>query len=429
MPRPRGSFKTPSLVLHKASGKAVVRIDGKDHYCGDYGTAEAKQVYDRVIAEWILRGRQPVPGPTDVQPASSTVSQLIAAYWRHAQDYYRHADGTPTSEVDCIRQALRPLRRLYGATPVTSFGPLALKALQREMAAPTTLVDPKTGETVERRGWCRTNINRAVTRIKTAFKWAVGNELIPANVYHAIAAVPGLRVGRTLARENERVMPVDDADVDAVLPQVSPQVRAMIELQRVTGMRPGEVVTMRGCDIDMSSSPWMYKPASHKTAHHGHSREIYLGPRAQEILRPFLRTDLSGFLFSPADAETDRRAALHDRRRTAINVGNAPGTNRVGNPKWKLGKRYTSDSYRKAIARACDAADRWAKGGMVIGNDERVVARWHPHQLRHTAATEFRKRFGLEAASVVLGHKTLNVTEVYAEKNVAAAQRIMAEVG
>jgi integrase len=66
---------------------------------------------------------------------------------------------------------------------------------------------------------------------------------------------------------------------------------------------------------------------------------------------------------------------------------------------------------------------------MVIGNDERVVARWHPHQLRHTAATEFRKRFGLEAASVVLGHKTLNVTEVYAEKNVAAAQRIMAEVG
>jgi integrase len=53
----------------------------------------------------------------------------------------------------------------------------------------------------------------------------------------------------------------------------------------------------------------------------------------------------------------------------------------------------------------------------------------HPHQLRHTAATELRKTHGLEAAQVILGHKTLTVTQLYAEKNVEAAMKIMAEIG
>jgi site-specific recombinase XerC len=37
--------------------------------------------------------------------------------------------------------------------------------------------------------------------------------------------------------------------------------------------------------------------------------------------------------------------------------------------------------------------------------------------------------YGLEAAQVILGHRTLAVTEIYAEKNVAAAMKIMGEVG
>ena len=53
----------------------------------------------------------------------------------------------------------------------------------------------------------------------------------------------------------------------------------------------------------------------------------------------------------------------------------------------------------------------------------------NPHQLRHNAATRLRKDYGLEAAQVILGHKTLAVTEIYAEKNLQAAQKIMGEVG
>jgi integrase len=87
------------------------------------------------------------------------------------------------------------------------------------------------------------------------------------------------------------------------------------------------------------------------------------------------------------------------------------------------------DTYRRAIARAADAADAWEKGGQVIRNDQRIVPRWHPHQLRHSAATEIRRQFGIEAAQHVLGHRTLAVTQLYAEKNDDIAKRVAAAIG
>jgi len=54
---------------------------------------------------------------------------------------------------------------------------------------------------------------------------------------------------------------------------------------------------------------------------------------------------------------------------------------------------------------------------------------WHPHQLRHNAATRLRKHYGLEAAQVILGHSTMDTTEMYAEQDAETAMKIMAEVG
>jgi integrase len=276
-------------------------------------------------------------------------------------------------------------------------------------------------------GWRRTSVNKHIGRVKHVFKWATAHELIPPNVHHALATVDGLRRGRSDAPESDPVRPVPEAYVDAVLPLVSRQVAAMIRLQLLTGMRPGEVVAMRTADIDTAGKLWLYIPESHKTQHHGHTRTIYLGPQAIEVLRPFLRTDLAAPLFSPAEAEAERRAAAHAARKTPLKYGNSPGTNRRGTS--RIGDHYTVTSYRAAIRRASDRADAWAKGGLVIANEERVIPRWHPHRLRHNAATFLRRQYGLEAAQLILGHKTLSVTEIYAEKNVEAAKRIMAEVG
>jgi site-specific recombinase XerC len=38
-----------------------------------------------------------------------------------------------------------------------------------------------------------------------------------------------------------------------------------------------------------------------------------------------------------------------------------------------------------------------------------------------------RAEHGLEHAQIILGHRTLTATQIYAEKNVAAAKKIMME--
>ena len=98
---------------------------------------------------------------------------------------------------------------------------------------------------------------------------------------------------------------------------------------------------------------------------------------------------------------------------------------------WRAGSGcYDNDAYRRAVTRACDLADRQAhKDNPEAKADKRLFPRWHPNQLRHTVATELRRRYGLEAAKVVLGHSELETTQVYAERDLAAAARIMAEVG
>jgi len=135
-------------------------------------------------------------------------------------------------------------------------------------------------------------INQRIGRIIRMYKWAVAEEIVPETIHRALKTVTGLERGRSEARETEPVRPVPDAIVDATLPHVLPPVRAMIELQRLTGARPGEVRIMRACDLDTSGPIWLYRPHTHKTKHKGKDRIIALGPKAQAVLMPFLKLDL-----------------------------------------------------------------------------------------------------------------------------------------
>lgn len=426
--RARKPARVPKYRVHKASGQGYVVLNGKAVYLGRHDTPEARRRYHQVIAEWLAAGRQ-----SPAERSSITIKELMARYWRHAQSYYVHPDGTPTSQLTAIRDALRPLKQLYGTTRAYDFTPLAYKAVRQQ------LVD---------RGLARTTVNQSMDKIKRMFRWAVENELVPSDVYHALQAVAGLRKGRCEAREPEPVRPVPAGHIDAIHPFVSRQVWAMIQVQLLTAARPGEVVAMRPRDLDMSGRVWTYRPAQHKTAHHGHQRVIYIGPRAQEVLRPFLSRPVSAFMFSPAEAEAERRARLHENRKTPLSCGNRPGTNRVANPARPLGDVYTVAAYRRAIARACDLAfpppaslsrregetvKAW-KARLTPRQKRELAAwrrehRWHPHQLRHNAATELRKEFGLETARVLLGHRSAVITEVYAELDQARAIEAILQVG
>ncbi len=58
MPRKPGNV--PAYSHHRSSGQAIVRISGRDHYLGPHDSPESREKYDRLIAEWLSNGRQPV---------------------------------------------------------------------------------------------------------------------------------------------------------------------------------------------------------------------------------------------------------------------------------------------------------------------------------------------------------------------------------
>jgi integrase len=398
--------RVPKYCRHRASGQAYVCIEGRMIYLGRYGSAASREEYNRLIAEWLAGGRR-----LHTNPQTITVAEVVAAFRRHAIGYY----GPTSKTAKNMDESVRPAVKLFARTPALEFGPLRLKAVRESMIAA---------------GRVRSNINRHISNIRGVFKWAAENELIPASVFHGLMAVKGLQAGRSGAVEGHAVKPVPVEHVEAVIPYVAPQVAAMIRLQLLTGMRPGEVVQMRGCDVDTTGELWIFRPARHKSAHRGHERSVYIGPRAQDIIRPFLKPDLSAYLFSPAEAERWRRAKLHGERKTPMSCGNRPGSNRSKSPKRKPGECYTTASYLVAVYRGCEKA--FPPPQELVGEALKTWSRehrWHVHQLRHTAATTLRKEHGLEAAQVILGHRTLTVTQVYAEKNVAAAQAVMAIVG
>jgi integrase len=232
--------------------------------------------------------------------------------------------------------------------------------------------------------------------------------------------------------------------VQLTLPHVLPPVAAMIQLQQLCGCRPGEIVQMRACDIDMTEKAWTFRPVRHKNKWRGMDRLIVLGPRAQKIVCGFLTMDTQSPLFSPAKALANRAFELRAKRKTRVQPSQQ--NRRAKARKRPPGFVYTRGAYTQAVAKGCDKADRFArqqaedavakaenrlpvKVPKMVPDNERLVPRWCPLQLRHLHGTEVRRAFGLEAAQVALGHSEACVTQVYAERNLALAEKVALEVG
>jgi integrase len=473
------SLRTPSLRRHKPSSLGVVTLNGKDHYLGNWPESQkappeaVRLAYDRLIAEWLASGRRLHPAPTEVENRSLAINQLMVAFLRHAEGHYRREDGKPTSEVTNFKLSFRPLKELYGTLAATEFGPLKLKAVRQRMAdarkyrARFQVEDGEEKTTLIRRIWehrlrradagcevlwdkkwrpaevlseekalSRGVINRRIGRIVRLFKWGVSEELVLESVWRALTTVRGLEKGRTTVKENDPVGPVAAEVVRETLPFLLPPVRAMAELQLLTGMRPGEVCAMRACDLDMTKDIWLYRPAQHKTRHRGKDRVVAIGPKAQDTVRPFLKLDTRAFLFSPRDAVAALRTRQRANRKSRVQPSQADRRKR--RPDREPGAAYTTNAYQHAVtkailtantANACNACKPLNPAERCQACQSSAVPHWHPHQLRHTHATEVRRRFGLEAAQVALGHSQAHIAEVYAERDMTLAANVAKQIG
>jgi integrase len=398
--------KIPSYRLHKASGQAVVVLSGQSHYLGIWQSPESKARYEQVVAEWLARNRQPSPEQAATSGGTGiSVSELILRYYKFTQSYYP-ADGDTTSEVRSIREALRPVRRLFGDQPAASFGPLALKAVRQAM------ID---------QGWCRTHVNHQVHRVRRMFRWGVSEELVPVSVYEALRSVAGLARGRCEVRESSPVEPAFWEHVEAIKPYCTRPVGTMLELQYLAAMRSCEVRAMRTCDIDRSNPEcWLYRPGSdrgehgkHKNAWRGQDRVIPLGPKAIAVLTPWLNEgDPTACLFQPrlaTEEANEKRRAKRQSRRTPRQAARR----RAPAPRRAPGVMYSSNTYAQSVARACK------KAGL----------RFRPYALRHGRKMEIEGSVSTEAARVVLGQKSVQATQHYGRLDVQRAVEVMARLG
>ena len=427
---PRLTKSVPTYRKH-SSGQARVTINGRDYLLGPWQSKVSIREYDRIIAEYLASGRSPSFG---IAEDRYTIAMLIRDYLRFAKSYYGTAT---TSEYHRIKLALRPLRDLYLNQCATEFGPVEFKAVRESMVESNLT---------------RQGVNSRMKKIVRAVKWAASEGKIPAAVFETLRLIPSLKSGRTKAPDTDPVVPVDDAIVDQTLTELPPIVGDMVRVQRLLGCRPSEICNLTPASFDQTKDVWIATLHCHKTMHHGHTRKIYVGPRAQAIIKPYLDRDAADHLFQPCEAMARRREETHKLRTTPLSCGNRPGKRNGGlagsNSRKKPGNAYSTESYRRAIHNACDRAfpapdplrqrrgesdaARWRRL-----SDAEVTAlkkwqsehRWSPNRLRHSRGTEIRKKYGLEAAQVSLGHTKADTTQIYAERDEELGMRVAREDG
>ena len=474
MPRTKkGTLPAYPTKPHNGQARLTVLLTNNKRICiylGPFASPESRQEYLRVLA--LLNANDgKFPVRDDGSPSTwLTLDQMAQRFWRHAETHYRLADGQPSREQDHFRSAMKPLLALFGKTFGHEFGPLAFKAVRQQIIDAKQILVQRTTSPETSACWLsedcvcyekqmaqwqgewhaveilkskpvlsRKVINQRMDHIKRFFAWCVSEELIPPSVHEALLRVAGLRRGHQGTREMPRVKPVSDEHIAATIPFLVPQLAAMIQLQPLIGARPTEVCLMRGRNImDRDKPVWKYvidpnevvsldepkgKLANlHKCAHldsadgHAKIKILPLGPRAQAILKAWLRENPDEFLFQPCEARAAQYAERRNRRKTPLYKSHLrhQARKRKAKPKRVPRDHYDRHSYAQAITRAARKAG---------------VPHWHPHQLKHVCGTKVREEHGAEAAQGYMGHEKLSTAELYAEKNWKLIEKIAIEMG
>ena len=397
----------PNYRLHKASGQAVVELDGRTFYLGKYGSKARREEYERRVAEYLGNGRKLPPTRVDT---GISCQELAIHYLEWAE---KHHVKQPKSLRHCKR-AMAFLVKHYGRISVDEFSARSLLYLQDQIVN-----SPNEGNE-QGKPLTRKTVNRYIGLIKQAFKFGTKFGFVAPNTHYALQVVDQLRKGHTTAPDNPNVKPVDPVIFEKTLPYLSKRVADMCRVQCLCAMRPQDICNIRACDIDRSGDVWLYRPPAHKTAHLGAVLTKYIGAAAQEILMPYLiekESTPEAFLFSPADTVRDRAVDLRKKRKNLSKKGEVQPSQqnrRKENPKKQPGEKYSTETYGRAVARACKRAG---------------VPPWSVNQLRHRAASDIRKTHGLEAAQVMCGHKNASTTEIYAEVNQEKGVQVAREMG
>lgn len=338
-PRTPRQPRQPGYCHHKASNQAYVRLDGRCFYLGVYGSPESHRRYASLIADH--HAGEPIDASARKRSRPLTVGELAEQYLnREAQRF-----GPRNKNTYGARYAMLALTEHHAGLRATEFRPRALRSIQAMLA-----------ET----GLARSEVNRRINRIRAAFRWAVGEELLPESIHAALTVVPGLRRGE--ARDNPPRGPVDPARVEETVSWLETHGRIgaarLVRFLRWTGCRPSEACGLQRSHLDLDHDPPLLVLVAHKTRDRiGEDRVLPLNHLAVEVVHEAL-----------ADTTTPDVPLFLSTR----------------------GDAYTANGLYQSIRAACRSLEQRP---------------WSPYQLRHLVATEAIAATGSEAATAaMLGH-------------------------
>jgi hypothetical protein len=280
----------PSYLLHKQSGQARVRINGRDVLLGPYGSDASRIEYGKLIAK--LAGGVPIDPIADSKRGSlprkesddpgPSVGEICLVFLKHAETHYVK-NGKRTSEYDCMKSVVRPLNELYGMLPAKDFGPLALKAVRQRFVEA---------------GWVRESCNKGVNRIRHIFKWGS----LKTNWWHLATLRNSSR--RAIAQGQDgsaRQRPQNCrrrcADRNGQETGSYAGSRFDRPATPLWGSFSGELLKLTTSIIDRTGDVWKADISDHKTVHHDQSRTLHFGPQGQLILAKYLSADPDAKLF------------------------------------------------------------------------------------------------------------------------------------
>ena len=395
----------PQMRRH-SSGQARVTLSGRTYYLGVFGSIEATEKYVTLIKQWEANGREalePVATVVTQQKKlpAKTMRQAFAEYESYLDETGRYRkNGKKTSERSMLTLAITELLEGCGDKPIHDLDESVLLIYRDKLERKPRLT--------------RKGINRKIQMIKRCLRWMRPRGIITRDQWLEFFALEPLKRGE-LPADRERTQPkraVSLDDVEAVADEAGQTVGTMMWIQVLTSMRPGEACAMRWQDIDMTpqlfegQACWTYHVAQAKTAHHGHKTSYPLPPQAQEMLI-HIGLGESGHVFSPKQAMQDRHDILREGRTT-------PPTkqmrDRDSGRRRTFKDHYTVGDYAQAVDRALARTK---------------VARFTPHELRHSFLTRGARKFGVIPTSKAANHRNISTTQGYLHAEPDDAMRVV----
>ena len=365
---------------------------------GDYNSEQSLEAYRRSAAYFTLHGEVPpwvsggsgkppadpvLPGSDDI-PRWPSIDQLCEQ-WSD-----EHLGSYSKSEQYLYRTAMTRLRILYGGYPTNEFGKSRLKEVRKLFA---------------KAGNCVRTINGQMRRLRTIFLWGSNEDdpqLVPDGVVDAMRNLKKLedgdRVANVTVEEYGEVPAVCDEVLAETIKLLRPAAVDLVSVLRYSAARSGELFKMTVGDLKKKSPElWIYEPKKHKTSRWKHKRTIRFGPKSIAILARLIKGR------SPSRLVFVRPGSLSEQH-----------VSRWARPGVELA--WNRDRLGGLIARVCRDHD---------------IEHWHPHQLRHAAATEAYNRKGgtAAAAQALCGHHRLSTTERYIDVDDLPADGLARQFG